>query len=71
VIHYPIAEGTCLDCHDPHQAPNKNILKKNVPQICFTCHEENDIRANPAHEGQNNCMECHNPHASNEEKLFK
>ena len=20
VVHYPISEGTCLDCHDPHQS---------------------------------------------------
>ncbi len=70
-VHYPVSEGQCSECHDPHQSPNKYMLKKIIPDICFTCHDEKEIRGKPAHEGQNNCIECHDPHASNEEKLIK
>jgi len=71
VVHYPVSEGACGDCHDPHQSPNKFILKKPIPEICFTCHAEEEIRAIPVHEGQNMCTDCHDAHASNEEKLLK
>lgn len=71
VVHYPVGEGTCLTCHDAHKSPNKFILKDPVPAICFSCHEQKDVRVNPVHEGQNVCIDCHNPHASGEEKLLK
>lgn len=71
IVHVPVSEGACTDCHDPHQSPNRFFLKKSLPQICFSCHDEKDIKANPAHEGKNICTECHNPHTSNEEKLLK
>ncbi len=71
VIHYPVSDGACLECHDPHQSPNKALLKKSMPEVCYSCHDEKDIKANPMHEGQSACSECHSPHASNEEKLLK
>lgn len=70
-VHYPVSEGACTDCHEPHQSSNRFILKKPVPEICFGCHDEKDIKTNLAHEGKNMCVECHNPHASDEEKLLK
>lgn len=71
IVHYPVSEGACIECHDPHQSPNKFLLKKAIPEICFSCHDEKDIKANPTHKGQNMCTDCHNAHASNEEKLLK
>lgn len=70
-LHYPVSEGDCLACHDPHKSANKFMLKEAMPEICFSCHDEKGIKDNPTHEGQNNCSQCHNPHASNEEKLLK
>jgi len=71
IVHYPVSEGACIECHNPHQSPNKFLLKKAIPETCFSCHDEKDIKENPTHKGQNICTDCHNAHASNEEKLLK
>ncbi len=70
-VHYPVGEGACTECHDPHQSPNKFILKKPVPEICFACHDVQEIKAVSVHEDQSACADCHDAHASNEEKLLK
>lgn len=71
IVHFPVSDGDCVACHDPHQAVQKSLLKKPILLICFTCHDEKDVRSNPVHEDQNVCVDCHNPHASNEEKLLR
>ena len=71
VLHYPVESDECLECHEPHQSVNERLLKKTVPAICYTCHDEKEIRGLPQHEGRDKCFECHEVHASNREKLLK
>jgi predicted CXXCH cytochrome family protein len=65
----------CLECHDPHQAPNERLLKKTIPGLCWSCHDDfakgEGVRSvhPPMEEGL--CLECHDPHASDNERMLK
>ena len=72
--HHPIVEGKikCSDCHNPHGAPGKGMIKTDsVNQLCTTCHAEKRgpfIWEHPPVE--ENCLTCHFPHGSNTTKLL-
>jgi predicted CXXCH cytochrome family protein len=38
-VHGPVAEGKCVECHDPHQSENASLQKKTSPELCFSCHD--------------------------------
>jgi DmsE family decaheme c-type cytochrome len=72
--HHPIIEGkiTCSDCHNPHGALSKHMVKaESVPQLCTSCHAE---KRGPFIWGhapvEENCLTCHNPHGSNHARLL-
>jgi predicted CXXCH cytochrome family protein len=66
VVHAPITGGDCTSCHDPHQSPNKGMLRSAVPALCFQCHA--DSIANQAHMhppvAAGECSSCHDNHES-------
>jgi predicted CXXCH cytochrome family protein len=76
-IHYPVEEGECLQCHDPHKSKFASLLRQAMPveRLCFSCHESEDILTSDQHGDmtpeERNCIECHDPHASAEEYLLK
>ncbi|MGO9305534.1 MAG: cytochrome c3 family protein [Candidatus Korobacteraceae bacterium] len=44
VVHAPVTRN-CLTCHDPHNSPNKNLLKKvasgdSKENLCLSCHNQ-------------------------------
>jgi len=74
-IHAPAADE-CENCHvrNNNEHPNKNVkgfsLLSDIPQLCFTCHE-NYTKKNihpPVAEGE--CLFCHSPHASANKSLL-
>ena len=77
-IHTPVADGTCIECHDPHQGNNPHFLKypplmeggkRVVAATCHACHEEGDSDWYDdfhASESTLDCVVCHNAHASGE-----
>lgn len=73
VVHYPVDEGLCVECHSPHQSENKKLLKKPVPAICYTCHDDfakgKKVVHYPVEEGL--CLECHEPHSSENASVLK
>ncbi len=73
--HHPVLEGkvTCSDCHSPHGAPGKKLLKGgHVNETCYKCHAEKRgpflFEHRPVME---DCMACHKPHGSTHGKLLQ
>ena len=69
VLHGPVAMGACTECHHPHLAKNKMLLKRTGQDLCLYCHDKADVLKNDAHEdlGDDNCTDCHNAHGGEEE----
>jgi predicted CXXCH cytochrome family protein len=71
--HGPVEEGECIVCHDPHQSESKFLItEKTLPELCFTCHEDNITTQQFVHGpvAGGDCVVCHNPHASQNEFLL-
>lgn len=69
VKHFPAEAGMCTECHNPHRSPNKFMLNKSVPALCFDCHDKNDLFKVSPHDtltDEDDCTMCHNPHAGGE-----
>ena len=63
-IHAPSLAGFCRLCHDPHASRHPFLLLAPPRQMCFYCHNPEDVAKNKAHEDdQAPCTQCHNPHA--------
>lgn len=39
-VHGPVMEGDCQACHDPHHSDNPMNLKKDMKNMCLTCHDK-------------------------------
>jgi predicted CXXCH cytochrome family protein len=77
-VHTPVADGDCIDCHDPHQGSNSHFLlnppamvdgRRVVSATCLACHEAGDsswFDDFHATEAILDCTICHNAHASQE-----
>jgi predicted CXXCH cytochrome family protein len=65
-------ERGCSDCHVSHGSELSASLKGSVPDLCFTCHEDQRDHGHPMGEGvldprteeTLSCMGCHDPHSS-------
>ena len=78
VVHDAIKRG-CEKCHQsngqehPTKDGTKNFsLTKQIPQLCYTCHDENNTGTHvhpPVAKGE--CLDCHTPHSSPEGNLLK
>lgn len=76
-IHWPVVDKTgCLNCHNPHAAPEKRLLKSKQGELCGRCHPDiiekqkhSPTKHKPVNDGQ--CTSCHSPHASNNVFLFE
>jgi len=78
-VHAP-AQENCANCHDPHSAKAKYMLKEEGGQLCAKCHQEvtpkvyeaintATVKHPPVSEGK--CVSCHRPHSSNYAPLLK
>ncbi len=66
IVHAPVMGGDCVSCHNPHQSPNKGMLKAAVPQLCFQCHPESMVKQQVTHPpvAAGACSSCHDNHQS-------
>ncbi len=66
VVHEPILGGDCTSCHDPHQSPNKGMLKEAMPKLCFQCHSDEMVKQKYMHPpvAAGDCSSCHDNHQS-------
>ena len=63
---HALTDVGCTDCHSVH-AGGKTALKQQDPELCYSCHQEQQAKANfpshhPINEGKMSCGDCHNPH---------
>jgi len=72
----PPAAAACTNCHNPHNARNKQLLLSDQLALCTGCHAEikdtletATVKHGALLEGAT-CSNCHNPHASAVEKLL-
>ncbi|MDY0190044.1 MAG: cytochrome c3 family protein [Desulfuromonas sp.] len=75
VIHLPVAQQRCDQCHNPHLARYAGLLHKQGAELCAGCHAKltkqiktQQYAHQPALQGQ--CNSCHNPHATNQTHLL-
>lgn len=71
--HYPVQEGQCTECHNPHGSPNKFHLPKKGGELCFDCHEPKLVEGKYVHGpvAVGGCIACHEAHSSDFEKILK
>jgi len=64
VEHFPVKEGQCFECHDPHRSTRDHLLKTGVYDTCVACHDPPEELSQPAHgaAGVKDCIACHDPH---------
>lgn len=64
VGHFPVAEGQCMQCHDPHRSTNRALLIADILDTCVQCHDEPEDLSEEAHggDGVENCVKCHDAH---------
>lgn len=63
IVHRPVAQGKCYQCHNPHVAKHEGLLPMEVGKLCVSCHEVAG--------GHAECLSCHNPHTSNQNGLLR
>ena len=64
VVHQPVAQKKCYQCHNPHVAKHEGLLPMEVGKLCVSCHE---LLAGDHAE----CISCHDPHTSNQKGLLR
>jgi predicted CXXCH cytochrome family protein len=72
-VHTPVKNGNCLECHNPHNSPESNLLVANPTQkLCEKCHTlesaQKAVKHQPVVKGE--CIKCHEPHQSENNKLL-
>ncbi len=71
-LHEPFKMGACKICHRSKNNKPGELLKKNIVDICYSCHKTRYTKKfdhKPVKDGK--CMDCHDPHQSNTKKLLK
>lgn len=75
MIHSPVEDGECLECHQPHRSRNAYLLRaKPVKTLCFGCHDDTIPEGEYGHpvlDDNEKCTDCHEPHLSKNEFLLK
>ncbi|MCX6291677.1 MAG: cytochrome c3 family protein, partial [Bacteroidetes bacterium] len=76
-IHKPVT-NECDKCHQSNgkEHPKEDVegfkLIKEVPQLCYSCHEQSTIEKEHIHAPikEGDCLSCHTVHSSNAEHLL-
>lgn len=69
VVHKPVYEKGCLECHDAHHSKNLALLKEPLGSAsCLNCHQKLKNEMGHATHGhakifeKKSCLNCHSPH---------
>ncbi len=74
--HGPAVMGSCMECHDVHSADHEHLLRQNLQELCFKCHQDfssgmktaavvhDPVKSKP-------CTSCHDPHSGPFESLLR
>jgi len=72
-VHFPVENGECSACHNPHTSNHGKLLVDDVNSLCQKCHED-IIPEEPQsiHKAvvEGKCISCHDPHASDNEFML-
>jgi predicted CXXCH cytochrome family protein len=74
VVHAPVKDGECLNCHKPHGANDRYLLDgEDRTKLCLGCHEEAPFKVKYMHgpAAVGSCNACHDPHQSERKALLK
>jgi predicted CXXCH cytochrome family protein len=69
--HQPVADGDCSACHADHGAENKLVLSKEVPELCWDCHDEMNGAQKHDPVASGNCLDCHSIHTAPNKGLIE
>ena len=67
-VHFPVENGECSECHNPHTSNHGKLLVDDINSLCQKCHEDvipEKPRSIHKAVAEGNCVNCHDPHASN------
>jgi len=71
-LHYPVADGDCLTCHNPHQSDLAALLTRPQGELCFDCHAPFDSKQKAhAPVASGSCSDCHDPHRADQPSLLR
>lgn len=70
--HPPVAEGQCLQCHDPHGG-HEALLRQPETEQCLSCHDplRGELARSVVHQPAQDCSQCHEGHGSTHAALLK
>ncbi|HVN83269.1 MAG TPA: cytochrome c3 family protein [Candidatus Binatia bacterium] len=71
LIHFPVQNGMCTTCHNPHSSNQEKLLAQPQKDLCGTCHADHigfKVLHGPVSAGS--CTACHTPHESNTKHLL-
>jgi predicted CXXCH cytochrome family protein len=75
VLHGPLRDGHCTDCHDPHgSAYPKLLLADSRGALCQRCHKQQSDPASTLVHSEatsSSCAACHEPHSAEQPRLLK
>lgn len=73
VMHAPVAARACLWCHEPHDSPNRNLLRQVSADLCLQCHERalllTDVKQHA--DAKASCLDCHLGHGSSKPGMLR
>jgi len=72
--HAPVAEGSCLVCHEPHQSEWPKLLREEPEKLCAHCHDYKEPRFATRHKPLGTdrvCTDCHDGHGGTNPAFLK
>ncbi|MFC1657336.1 cytochrome c3 family protein [Candidatus Moduliflexota bacterium] len=72
VLHEALSRTPCTGCHKPHASEIRSLLREEVPELCFPCHQEDEFTRHTIHSPvkDGSCLACHHPHGGEQPGLF-
>lgn len=66
---HALAGVSCFDCHKLHRGPQQKVSRKEMAELCYTCHanvrmEFSQTSRHPVPENRMACVDCHDPHGT-------
>jgi predicted CXXCH cytochrome family protein len=71
LVHFPVQNGMCTTCHNPHSSNQPKLLAQPLKEVCGSCHADHlafKVLHGPVSAGD--CTACHTPHESTTKALL-
>jgi predicted CXXCH cytochrome family protein len=71
VVHFPVQNGMCTTCHNPHSSDQPKLLVQPMKDVCGACHADHlDFKFMHGPVSAGDCTACHTPHESDNKALL-